>query len=147
MGIAPTLRIMRPHRGNFFVLFFGAALATACGSSASSSVQQAKDGIISAPAFNVWECTDLECLNLETLETSAHTFTACASVLEDAQQVGVGICESHKSTSEVSRPATCLPLGSSCAASASRAAYRLGDSPAKPAADGGASPDAARNSP
>jgi len=77
-------------------------------------------------AFIVWTCADLECLNLESSETSTHTYTACSALLDDAQNVGVGICESQrKGASVVSTPARCTPLGTACPTA--RLAYNWDD--------------------
>jgi hypothetical protein len=77
-------------------------------------------------AFIVWTCADLECLNLETSETATHTYTACSAVLEDAEIVGISICEGRKRLATVvSRPATCTPLGTACPNA--RSAYNWDD--------------------
>src|SRR4051812_7651799 len=93
-------------------------LLVACGATTSDGPLAQPDNAqpeIATLAFNVWNCTDLECLNLETSETATHAYTACSAVLDDAENVGIGICEQRKTgTSVVSKPAKCVPLGTPC---------------------------------
>jgi len=108
--------------GALVVGLLAACTATSTDLSSTSS-QDSRQADIANLAFIVWTCTDLECLNLETSETATHAYTACSAVLEDAQNVGIDICEQRKRTSSVvSRPATCVPLGGA-ACPIARAAY------------------------
>lgn len=97
------------------------ALLAACGatstegsSGSGASADTRLQPEIGELAFIVWTCADLECLNLETSESSTHTYTACSALLEDAQSVGVSICEGRRISGVVSSPATCTPLGTQC---------------------------------
>jgi hypothetical protein len=106
----------------FFLLLIG-VLVGACakdggGASSSSSTKQnpstePKSDPIVQLAFTVWKCEELECMDLETIETSTHTYTACAAMMEQAHEVGVQLCEERRGAA-VSRPARCEPLGTQC---------------------------------
>ena len=109
-----------------------AAVLAACGVTSSDGSVGAAGGDtkqqpeIGQLAFIVWTCADLECLNLESSETTAHTYTACSALLDEAQSVGLGICESQrKGASVVSTPARCTPLGTQCPSA--RLAYNWDD--------------------
>ncbi len=125
----------------FLIVGLVAIVIAACSATIDSNAQSENeirpdvpDGLV----FNVWTCRDLECLNLETSETTTHTYTACAAVMEDAQTVGASLCETRARASVVSSPAICEPTGQACPNLRNNAAYNWDEASGMQESDGGA---------